>query len=316
MPAADGAAAEPTREVHRTRSEATVPASSAPAAGGDDPSLVAGTAALLRYRRRTFRFGALLIASCWVIDFFQPRAAEAAAVRALWVAAVLVAAWMQRPERPRLANLSSHLGSLATGAAVVAIVGLDGGTASIYAGMLLATPFVVLVAMVELPTAAALNGAICVAGGAAIRLWEGQPWIQVESWLLLSTVMTALATWGTVAARHAWRMEVAAERRRWQAVEQLAESERQRAEVQRFAEVGRLAAHVAHEVNNPLSVVKSNVQWLGQWAGGDDSERAQVVADTLANVERIVEAVDEVRRQAGDRLARSRQDLRVAKPDR
>ncbi|HET6438756.1 MAG TPA: histidine kinase dimerization/phospho-acceptor domain-containing protein [Anaeromyxobacter sp.] len=292
-----------------------MPASPATGAGRDDPSLAAGTAALLRYRRRTFRFGALLIASCWVIDLFQPHLAEVAVVRVLWVAAVLVAASLQRPERPRLANLSSHLGSLATGAAVVAIVALDGGTSSVYVGMLLATPFAVLVAMVELPTAAALNGAICVAGGAAIRLWEGQPWIQVVSWLLLSTVMTALATWGTIAARRAWRMEVAAERRRWQALEQLAESERQRAEAQRFAEVGRLAAHVAHEVNNPLSVVKSNVQWLGQGTGSDGGEREQVVADTLASVERIVEAVDEVRRRAGDRLARSPQGA-VVKPDR
>jgi hypothetical protein len=229
VPAADGAATEPTyREAHRTRAGPPASASSTPPAGADDPSLRAGTAALLRYRRRTFRFGALLIASCWVIDLFQPRLAEVAVVRALWVAAVLVAASLQRPERPRLASVSSHLGSLVTGAAVVAIVALDGGTASIYAGMLLATPFAVLVAMVELPTAAALNGAMCVAGGAAIRLWEGQPTVQVGSWLLLSTVMTALATWGTVAARHAWRMEVAAERRRWQALGQLAESERQR----------------------------------------------------------------------------------------
>jgi signal transduction histidine kinase len=317
VPAADGAATEPTYgEAHRTRAGPPASASSTPAAGADDLSLRAGIAALLRYRRRTFRFGALLIASSYAIDLFQPRLAEVAVVRALWVAAVLVAASLQRPERPRLASVSSHLASLATGAAVVAIVALDGGTASIYAGMLLATPFAVLVAMVELPTAAALNGAMCVAGGAAIRVWEGQPTVQVGSWLLLSTVMTALATWGTVAARHAWRMEVAAERRRWQALGQLAESERQRAEAERFAEVGRLAAHVAHEVNNPLSVVKSNVQWLGLGPGGDGGERAQVVADTLASVDRIVEAVDEVRRQAGDRLARSRQGAGIVKPNR
>ncbi len=273
-----------------------------PEARESDPSLLAGTATLLRYRRRTYRFGSLLIATCFLIDLFQPRLAEVAAVRALWIAAVLAAASLQRPDRPRLASLAAHLASLATGAAVVAIVALDGGTASIYAGMLLATPFVVLVAMVELPTAAALTGALCVAGGAAIRVREGQPWIQVGCWLVLATVMTALATWGTVAARHAWRLEVAGERRRRRALEQLAESERQRAESERLAEVGRLAARVAHEVNNPLSVVKANVQWLGEEGAADGgSERAEVVADTLASVERIVGAVDEVRRQAGER---------------
>jgi signal transduction histidine kinase len=283
------------------------PAPSAPEAGEGDPSFLAGTLALLRYRHKTFRFAAVLIAACFVVDLFQPRFAAVALVRVLWVLSILAAASLQRPERPRLATLSSHFASLATGAAVVAIVALDGGTRSVYEGMLLATPFAVLVAMVELPTAAALNGAICVAGGVAIRLWEGQPWIQVSSWLLIATLMTALATWGTVAARHAWRLEIAAERRRRRALEQLAESERQSAEMERLAEVGRLAARVAHEVNNPLSVVKSNVQWLGQAeVAKDGGERAEVVADTLASVERIEGAVDEVRRQARERPVPSR----------
>jgi signal transduction histidine kinase len=280
-----------------------VPTLSAPphlVAGEGDASFLAGTTALLRYRRRTFRFGSLLIATCFLVDLFQPRLAEVAVVRALWIAAVLSAAALQRPDRPRLATLGAQLGSLATGAAVVAIVALDGGTASVYAGMLLATPFVVLVAMVEIPSAAALTGALCVAGGAAIRLWEGQPWIQVGCWLLLASVMTALATWGTVAARHAWRLEVDAERQRRRALEHLAETER-------LAEVGRLAARVAHEVNNPLSVVKANVQWLGEAGAAEGGgERAEVVADTLASVERIVGAVDEVRRQAGARPVRRR----------
>jgi signal transduction histidine kinase len=89
-------------------------------------------------------------------------------------------------------------------------------------------------------------------------------------------------------------------------MEQLAESERQRADGEQFAAVGRMAARVAHEVNNPLSVVKSNVQWLGRTEAQDGGERAEVVKDTLASVERIVGAIDEVRRQAGDRPVRLR----------
>jgi signal transduction histidine kinase len=279
----------------------------APEPGAPDPirPVEAGTVMLLAYRRRTFRFGAALIAACYVIDLLQPRFAEVAVVRALWVAAVLVGAALQRPDRPRLATGASHASSLASAAAVVAIVALDGGTGSIYAGMLLATPFAMLVAMVELPVAAAINGAICVLGGAAMRAWEGQPWTQIGAWLLLSTVMSALATWGTLAARTAFRIEMSAERARQRAQEQLAESELQRAQAERLAEVGRLAARVAHEVNNPLAVVKSNVQWLGQLGPPEVAEeRQQVVADTLESVERIVTAVDSVRRQAGSRPVR------------
>jgi signal transduction histidine kinase len=144
-----------------------------------------------------------------------------------------------------------------------------------------------------------------VLGGAAMRAWEGQPWTQVGAWFLLSTVMSALATWGTLAARTAFRIEMSAERARQRAQEQLAESELQRAQAERLAEVGRLAARVAHEVNNPLAVVKSNVQWLGQFGPPEVAEeRQQVVADTLESVERIVTAVDSVRRQAGSRPVR------------
>ena len=279
----------------------------APEPGAPDPirPVEAGTVMLLAYRRRTFRFGAALIAACYVIDLLQPRFAEVAVVRALWVAAVLVGAALQRPDRPRLATGASHASSLVSAAAVVAIVALDGGTGSIYAGMLLATPFAMLVAMVELPVAAAINGAICVLGGAAMRAWEGQPWTQIGAWLLLSTVMSALATWGTLAARTAFRIEMSAERARQRAQEQLAESELQRAQAERLAEVGRLAARVAHEVNTPLAVVKSNVQWLGQFGPPEVAEEGQqVVADTLESVERIVTAVDSVRRQAGARPVR------------
>jgi len=279
----------------------------APAVARLDSPPAAGNVMLLQYRLRTLRFAALLVAASYAIDWFQPRFAEVALVRALWIGALLVTASLQRTDRPRLATFGSYLCSIATGFAVVAIVALDGGTASIFQGMLLATPFAVLVAMAELPLAAALNGAICVAGGTAIRIAEGQPGVQVASWLLLSSVMSALATWGTVAARYAWRAEVAAEKARLKAQEALAESERQRAAGEQLAEVGRLAARVAHEVNNPLAVVKANVQWLGTSAETEDAqERHEVVADTLASVERIVDAVSSVRKSAGERPFSSR----------
>jgi signal transduction histidine kinase len=266
-----------------------------------------GLETLLRYRRRTLLLASVLVASSYAIDVFQPRLREVAIVRALWIASILACAAGQRVDRPRLATIASYLGSLATGIAVVAIVALDGGTASIYAGMLIATPFAVLVAMAELPGAAALTGVLCVVGGAAIRGSEGQPWWQIVSWLNLSIVMTVLATWGTVAARRVWRVEVAAARARTEAAERLAESERQRAETEGLAEVGRLASQVAHELNSPLAVVKANIQWLGQSESEHEAaERAEVLADTLRCVDRMVETVQSVRRQAGELPLRKR----------
>jgi len=53
--------------------------------------------------------------------------------------------------------------------------------------------------------------------------------------------------------------------------------------------LGRLAARVAHEINNPLAAVKVNVRWLSE--PHDPAERGEVVEDTLAAVDRIARSV-------------------------
>lgn len=66
--------------------------------------------------------------------------------------------------------------------------------------------------------------------------------------------------------------------------------------------VGRLAAEVAHDVNNPLSAVKVNVRWLADPPPGEAgaAERAEVLADTLGAVERISRIVADLKRQAAE----------------
>lgn len=68
------------------------------------------------------------------------------------------------------------------------------------------------------------------------------------------------------------------------------------------AEVGRIAAAVAHDVNNPLSAVKVNVRWLGSEAAQEESatERAEVAAETLQAVERIARIVADLKRRAAE----------------
>jgi len=86
-----------------------------------------------------------------------------------------------------------------------------------------------------------------------------------------------------------------------QAVQDL-QASRQRAAAA-VDEVGRLAAEVAHEVNNPLSAVKVNVTWLA----GEGSqpahvqERAEVQAESLAAIDRIAAIVLTLRRRAKEK---------------
>jgi signal transduction histidine kinase len=71
------------------------------------------------------------------------------------------------------------------------------------------------------------------------------------------------------------------------------------------AEVGRLAAEVAHEVNNPLAAVKVNVRWLATEGAQPTcaAERAEVGAESLEAVDRIGAIVQTLKRRAADEQA-------------
>jgi signal transduction histidine kinase len=68
------------------------------------------------------------------------------------------------------------------------------------------------------------------------------------------------------------------------------------------AAVRRLAASVAHDVNNPLSAIKANVRWLGECRSSPaaSSERIEVMADTLDAVDRITHVMGELKRKASE----------------
>jgi signal transduction histidine kinase len=63
--------------------------------------------------------------------------------------------------------------------------------------------------------------------------------------------------------------------------------------VEAAAALQRLAAHVCHEVNNPLAAVKVNIGFLAHTE--DRGERAEVGAETLAAVQRISVIVGSLR---------------------
>ncbi len=81
-------------------------------------------------------------------------------------------------------------------------------------------------------------------------------------------------------------------------------SEMRRAQAERLAMMGRLSAGVAHEINNPLAVVRSNVNALEAHARELErlpaGELDEVIADTKAGIERIMEIVSDLKAWSRD----------------
>jgi signal transduction histidine kinase len=250
---------------------------------------------LLHHQRRTAVVGAALVLLFAFVDLAQDGPvrliALALAARVAWAACLVTGAALLAARPPRVRPAATVIVAGSTLAAVV-LVATTGAERGGYFPFLQGLPLAIAVLLPGNVVAAALSG---LAGTTASTLLLGvaaAPAIEILRAALAGLMFTGLAAYGTHVVGELFRTELAAARARADTLAALAESERRVAQSARLAMVGRLAAGVAHEINNPLGYVKASLSFVrDQLQRGmpeeDRGEVGEALGDAVLGVERI-----------------------------
>ncbi len=220
----------------------------------------------------------------------------------LGMAVVLGASGLAIRRRPRL-QPGLEMGMAVVAAAyLTAYIVVDGGVQVDRVAWLLALPVMYLVVVGDRPRVIAVCGAACLVGVGAIVVLAGSPPAEAAMFSLESLCITALGMLASNRGRRAKLQQLEAKRRQVEAAAELADSERKRSDAERMASIGRLAAGVGHEINNPLTFVIQNLELAREELGASPARTPEMLpgalGQALEGARRIEAIVRELRRTA------------------
>jgi two-component system, NtrC family, sensor kinase len=147
----------------------------------------------------------------------------------------------------------------------------------------------------EQPRLALFSGGPSMLSGAAVLALDPRLTRKPEViayYAMVTAISTMVAAVATSLYHRVHLRELRIREERTEALRRLADAERERDRLERLAAIGGLAGGVAHEVNNPLGYVKSNLDWMARQLGDgallqDPAEVRSVLDESLQGVTRI-----------------------------
>ena len=221
-------------------------------------------------------------------------------VRALWCGSMAVIALALPCASHRRYAFLLPLAALLSCWLFAATVWLNGGVSSPdfqYIGLI---PLV-LMALFQDEVVACATSVFAALSAVAALSWLGDvPMSDAVDSLSTTAVKGVVVLLGTFSFRRVRMGGLATQLARTEALEQLALSEHRRAQTERLASLGQLAAGVAHEINNPLAAVSANVDILADEPalvcdGLTAPQTQRVISDLREGIGRMAQIVKDLK---------------------
>jgi signal transduction histidine kinase len=243
----------------------------------------------------------LMIVPFWVLDVLAawPRVPwDTLLIRGSWAVLSVVCARALEFFQVRRRGASWLLtGLLLPNLSLGVIIWRLGGSSSPVFAWFCAMPLMGIVLSLGSVRRSVLSAGTSLGVGLGMLVAEGQPAERLGVWALLIGGAGVLAVQASGYHARLQKARGEAERSQRQAQEALAATQTRVRESDRLAQVGRLAAGVAHEVNNPLAFIQANLSYLGEELareGRSPEDALAVVKETQEGVARIQQIVQDL----------------------